>query len=233
MSFAAPVLSSTGPAGARGPGEPFVLLVMLAAALTVSGIAPADRRIWILEEAPILLAAAVLVATFWNFPLTRWTYRLLFFHALLIAIGGHYTYSGVPAGLWWKDVLGLSRNHFDRIVHFVGGLAPAVLAREILLRKTRLRPGGWLFSLVALSCLGGSAIYEILEWWAARLSGFDAATFLATQGDVWDTQWDMFLGLAGAVAGQLLFGRLQDRELADRGALETPDPRGASGPPGT
>ena len=103
----------------------------------------------------------------------------------------------------------------------VSGLAPAVLARELLLRKTRLRPGGWLFWLVALSCLGGSAVYEILEWWAAKLSGFEAAAFLATQGDVWDTQWDMFLGLAGAVAGQLLFGRLQDREIAevDRPAL--------------
>ncbi len=199
----------------RTPREPFVLLVLLAAAMAVSGRAPADRRIWILEETPILLAAPFLLATFWTFRLTRWTYRLLFVHALLIVIGGHYTYSGVPAGLWWRDALGLSRNHFDRVVHFFGGLAPAVLARELLLRKTRLRPGGWLFWLVALTCLGGSAAYEILEWWAARLSGFEAAAFLATQGDVWDTQWDMFLGLAGAIAGQLLFGRLQDREIAE------------------
>jgi putative membrane protein len=189
-------------------------LVVVLMALTLSGIAPRDRFTWLLEEAPLFFGIPVLIATFRRFPLTRLTYRLLFLFALLLAIGGHYTYSAVPAGLWVRDTLGLARNHFDRLVHFVGGLAPAIAARELLLRKTRLRPGGWLVWIVTLSCLGGSAIYEILEWWAAKLGGFEAGAFLAAQGDVWDAQWDMFLGLLGALAGQFWFGGRHDRELA-------------------
>jgi putative membrane protein len=112
-----------------------------------------------------------------------------------------------------RDALDLSRNHFDRVVHFVGGLVPAIFAREILRRKTALRPGGWLFSLVALSCLAGSALYELLEWWAAAAIGAEASAFLATQGDPWDTQWDMLLGLLGALFGQWLFAARHEAEL--------------------
>jgi putative membrane protein len=196
--------------------EPLILLAVLLAALTVSGIAPKDRWTWVLEEAPVFLGVPVLIATFQRFRLTPLSYRLIFLHAVLLIVGGHYTYSAVPAGLWLRDALGFARNHFDRIVHFVGGgIAPAILAREVLLRRTRLRPGGWLFSVVAFCCLGGGALYEILEWWAAKLGGFEASAFLAAQGDVWDAQWDMFLGLLGAVVGQLWLARRQDRELVE------------------
>ncbi|MEX0880405.1 MAG: DUF2238 domain-containing protein [Thermoanaerobaculia bacterium] len=196
--------------------EPVVLLGLLVTALALSGIAPEDRLTWLMEEAPVFLGVPVLVATFRRFRLTPLSYRLIFLHALLLVVGGHYTFSKVPAGFWLRDALDLTRNHYDRIVHTVGGLAPAILAREVLLRRTCLRQGGWLFFLVTCACLAGSAFYEILEWWAAELVGVQASALLATQGDVWDTQWDMFLGLAGAIAGQLLLGRCQDRELAAR-----------------
>jgi putative membrane protein len=202
------------PAGNDPHGaEPRILLALLIAALLVSGIAPRDRATWILEVAPILLGVPVLLATYRRFPLTALVYRLLFVHAILLAIGAHYTFSEVPAGLALRDALDLSRNHFDRLVHFIGGLVPALLAREVLRRRAGLRPGGWLFLLVTLSCLAGSAFYELLEWWAAAAIGADASAFLATQGDPWDTHWDMFLGLLGAVAGQGLFCRLHERQL--------------------
>jgi putative membrane protein len=198
--------------------EPVVLLAVLLAALVVSGIAPKDRRTWVLEEAPVFLGVPVLIASYRRFRMTPVSYRLIFLHALLLVVGGHYTFSKVPAGLWLQDAFDLARNHYDRVVHFVGGFAPAIVAREILLRKTRLRPGNWLFCLVTSACLAGSAFYELLEWWAATLTGVEVSAFLATQGDVWDTQWDMLLGFSGAIAGQLLLARRQDRELA---ALET------------
>jgi putative membrane protein len=171
-----------------------------------------------MEVAPVVLGVPVLIATFRRFRLTPLSYRLIFLHALLLVVGSHYTFSRVPAGLWLQGALDLTRNPYDRIVHFVGGFAPSIVGREILLRRLPLRPGGWLFFLVTSACLAGSASYELLEWWAAQLTGIDASAFLATQGDVWDTQWDMLLGFIGAVAGQLLLARRQDRELA---VLET------------
>lgn len=193
--------------------EVAVLLALLVLAMLISGIAPKDRRTWLLEEAPVFVGVPILIATRRRFPLTPLAYRLIFVHALLLVVGSHYTFSDVPFGLWLRDALGLARNHYDRIVHFIGGFAPAIVGREILRRKTTLR-GGWLSFLVALGCLGGSAFYELLEWWAAALTGAQASAFLATQGDVWDTQWDMFLGLIGAVAGLIAFTRRHERELA-------------------
>jgi len=129
-------------------------------------------------------------------------------------IGGHYTYARVPLGFWAQDVFELARNHYDRLGHFAQGFVPAILAREILLRQTPLRPGGWLFLLVVCVCLAISAVYEMLEWWTALLGGVAAAAFLGTQGDVWDTQWDMFLAGVGATSALLLLSRLHDRQLA-------------------
>jgi putative membrane protein len=166
-----------------------------------------------LEEAPVFIGVPILIATWRKFPLSLLAYRLIFIHALLLTFGAHYTFSDVPLGLWLRDALGLARNNYDRVVHLMGGVAPAILGREILRRKTPLHPGGWLFFLVSLGCLGGSAFYELLEWWAAAITGAQASAFLATQGDLWDTQWDMFLGLLGAVVGQVVFGRLHEREL--------------------
>jgi putative membrane protein len=209
----APVAGTSLPTR-RKRREVAVLLGVLVVAMLISGIAPKDRLTWLLEEAPVFIGVPFLIATRRSFPLTLLAYQLIFVHALLLTVGAHYTFSDVPLGLWLRDALGLARNNYDRVVHFVGGVAPAILGREILRRKTPLRPGGWLFFLVALGCLGGSAFYELLEWWAAAITGAQASAFLATQGDPWDTQWDMLLGLLGAVVGQVVFSRLHERELA-------------------
>jgi putative membrane protein len=194
--------------------EPAVLLAAGATLLVLSGIGPKDRYTWILEVAPAVVAAVVLVATFRRFPLTPLAYRLIFLHACILMLGGHYTYAEVPLGFWVRDLLGLARNHYDRLGHLAQGFVPAIVAREILLRKTPLKAGGWLFFLVTCVCLAISAFYEFLEWWTALASGTAADAFLGTQGDVWDTQWDMFLCLIGALAAQLTLSRLHDRQLA-------------------
>jgi putative membrane protein len=179
-----------------------------------SGIAPHDRITWWLEVSPVLLGAPLLLATARRFPLTPLLYGLLFAHAVILMVGGHYTYARVPFGFWMQDVFDFARNHYDRIGHLAQGFVPAILAREILLRRTPLVPGGWLFLLVLSVCLAFSALYEMLEWWTALLGGIAATDFLGTQGDVWDTQWDMFLAGVGATAALLLLSRLHDRQLA-------------------
>ena len=193
--------------------EPWVLLALAAAALVVSGIGPYERGTWWLEVAPVLIGVPLLLATGRRFPLTPLLYRLLFVHALILILGGHYTYARVPLGFWVQDLLDLSRNHYDRLGHLAQGFVPAILAREVLLRTSPLRPGRWLFVLVTSVCLAFSAFYELIEWWAALLGGAGAESFLGTQGDVWDTQWDMFLALIGALSALLLLGRLHDRQL--------------------
>ena len=198
------------------------LVVIVGAALVVSGIAPYDRTTWWLEIFPILIGAPTLVATYGRFPLTRLTYTLLAIHALILILGGHYTYARVPLGFWLQDVLGLARNHYDRIGHFAQGFVPAILIREILLRTSPLRPGRWLFVIVTAMCLAFSACYEFFEWWSALAGGHAADAFLGTQGDVWDTQWDMFCAFLGAMSAQLLLARLHDRSLAH--LLEQPQP---------
>jgi putative membrane protein len=181
--------------------------------LVWSGIRPFERGTWWLEVAPILIGAPVLVATFRGFRLSPLLYRLLFLHAVILIVGGHYTYARVPVGFWVQDLLDLSRNHYDRVGHLAQGFVPAILARELLLRRSPLRPGEWLFFLVVCVCLAFSAFYELIEWWAALVGGDSAESFLGTQGDVWDTQWDMFLALLGSLAAQLLLGRAHDRSM--------------------
>jgi len=169
---------------------------------------------WILEVAPIFVAAPILVATRRRFPLTPLAYALIFVHAVILMAGGHYTYARVPLGFWMSDVFGFARNHYDRLGHFAQGFVPAIVAREILLRKTPLRAGGWLFFLVTCVCVSISACYELIEWWTAVATGAAATDFLGTQGDPWDTQWDMFFALLGAITAQLALSRLHDRQLA-------------------
>ena len=195
-------------------GEQYTLLGVALALLVVSGIAPYDRATWWMEIFPILLAAPVLIATALRFPLTPLVYRLIFVHALILMLGGHYTYARVPLGFWLQDVFHFARNHYDRIGHFAQGFVPAIIAREILIRRTPLRPGRWLFFLVTSVCLSISVFYEFIEWWAAIAGGSAADAFLGTQGDVWDTQWDMFMAFVGAVTAQLLLARVHDRQLA-------------------
>src|SRR5262245_55251837 len=190
-----------------------VLLALLALVLAWSGWAPKDRFTWLLEVAPILIGVPLLVATRRSFPLPPLLYLLILVHAAILAVGGRYTSAEVPLGFWVRDALGLARNHYDRLGHFAQGFVPAILAREILLRKTPLRRGGWLFFLVTCVCLAFSAFYELVEWWTALLSGSAATAFLGTQGDPGDTQWDMFLALVVSLTAQLTLARLHDREL--------------------
>jgi len=198
----------------RSSREPLVLLGLGAVALVISAIGAYDRLTWLLEVAPIFIGVPILAATYRRFPLTPLLYRLLFLHALILMAGGHYTYARVPLGFWFRDLLGLTRNHYDRLGHFAQGLVPAILTREILLRKGIVLRRGWLFFLVTCVCLAFSACYEFVEWWSAVIGGSAADEFLGTQGDVWDTQWDMLWALIGAVMGQLLLGRIHDREMA-------------------
>lgn len=193
--------------------ETLVLAALTVLVLAVSGIQPFDRLTWLLETFPVMLGLPLLVATRRRFPLTPLVYRLLFVHGLILMLGGHYTYARVPAGFWLQDWFDLARNHYDRLGHLAQGFVPAMLAREILVRVTPLRPGGWLFFLTASVALAISACYEFIEWGVALVMGMDADAFLATQGDVWDTQWDMFLALLGALAAQILLSRLHDRQL--------------------
>ncbi len=197
----------------RADREPLALLLVGVAALALSAIHPTDEFTFFLEVAPILIAVPILAGTYRRFPLTALAYRLILFHALILMIGGHYTYAEVPLGFWVRDLLGLARNHFDRLGHLVQGFVPAILAREVLLRRTQLRPGGWLFTIVTSVCLSISALYELVEWWVAIATGEAAEAFLGTQGDPWDTQWDMFLALVGALCAQLALSRLHDRQL--------------------
>jgi putative membrane protein len=193
--------------------EPVALLLATGLILIGSGVAPHDRITWWLEVAPVLIGAAMATLTYSSFRLTPLLYRLLFLHAVILMVGGHYTYALVPAGFWLQDLLDLSRNHYDRLGHLAQGFVPAILAREILLRLSPLEPGKWLFFLVACVCLAFSAFYEMIEWWAALLGGGAAESFLGTQGDVWDTQWDMFLALVGCVCAQVFLARAHDHAL--------------------
>lgn len=194
--------------------EPIALLAATALVLIWSGIGPYDRATWWLEVAPVLIGAPLLMLSYRSFRLSPLLYRLLFVHALILILGGHYTYARVPVGFWAQDLFDLSRNHYDRVGHFVQGLVPAILAREILLRRSPLARGKWLGFLCVSVCLAFSAFYEMLEWWTALIGGDAAESFLGTQGDVWDTQWDMFLALAGATLAMLLLSRVHDRSLA-------------------
>lgn len=193
--------------------EPSLLLAAVLVAIAWSAMAPFDWITWWLEAAPVLIAIPILLATYRRHPLTPLLYRLIFLHMLVLLLGAHYSYARVPAGFWVQDWFDFSRNHYDRFGHLMQGFMPAILSREILLRTGAVRRGGWLFFIVVCICLAFSAFYEMIEWWTALL-GDVAIEFLGTQGDVWDTQWDMFLALIGAISSLLLLGRLHDRQLA-------------------
>lgn len=203
----------------QSPRLPVAVLVATLVVLAWSGVSPKDRFTWFLEVLPVLIAAPVLVATRKRFPLTPLLYVLLFLHGVILMVGGKYTYAEVPAGFWVRDALGLARNHYDRLGHFAQGFVPAILAREVLLRTSPLRQGKWLFALVTSVCLAFSAFYELIEWWTAAATGEAAEAFLGTQGDVWDSQWDMFLALLGAVTAQLVVSRWHDRQLRHLGEI--------------
>lgn len=188
--------------------------LLVVAALVWSGIAPYERGTWVLEVVPAVIALPVLFVTRKRFPLTTLLYVLIALHALVLIVGGAYTYARVPLGFWMQDLMHLGRNPYDKIGHFMQGLVPAMLAREILLRRAYLssRPmAAFLSGCVAMAI---SAVYELIEWWTALAAGGGATEFLGTQGDPWDTQSDMFFALIGASVGVVLLAHWHDRHIA-------------------
>jgi putative membrane protein len=189
------------------------LLAVAVAILVLSAIGPRDRTTWWLEVAPVVVGGAICAATARRFPFTPLVQWLLLLHAVILCVGGHWTYAEVPLGNWVRDALALSRNPYDRLGHLAQGFVPALIAREVFLRLAIVRRGAWLFVIVTAIALAISAAYELAEWAAAETMGQAADSFLGTQGDPWDTQWDMLCALIGAVTSQLLFGRMQERAL--------------------
>ena len=194
-----------------------VLLLSFGIILAWSAWHPKDGFIWFLESIPAIVGVIVLVAIYRKTRLTMLVYVLIWLHAIVLVVGGHYTYAEMPLFNWLRDTFGLARNYYDRVGHLMQGFVPAMIAREILLRQRVVAGRRWLFFLVTCICLAISAFYEFIEWWVAIASGEAADAFLATQGDVWDTQWDMFLAFVGAMASQLLLGAWHDRQLAALG----------------
>lgn len=195
--------------------QPLALLASYLLVLAWSAIHPRDYFIWFLETVPAIAGAVILTWIYPRFRFTSLVYVLIWLHAIVLTVGGHYTYAEMPLFNWLRDEFDLARNYYDRVGHVFQGFVPAMIAREILIRKSPLRPGGWLFFVVTCIALAISAFYEFIEWWVALASGDSATAFLATQGDVWDTQWDMFLALAGALTAQLTCSRWQDRQLGE------------------
>lgn len=178
-----------------------------------SAVSPHDYFTWVLEVLPIFIALPVLVFSYKEFPLTNLVCFLILLHAIILMIGGHYTYAEVPLFNWLRDIFHLDRNYYDRVGHFVQGFVPALIAREVLLRKNIVKQDAWLFFIVCCICLSISVCYEFVEWWVAVASGAAAEAFLGTQGDVWDTQWDMLMALVGAVAAQILLVKIHNKQL--------------------
>ncbi|MFI7009504.1 DUF2238 domain-containing protein [Streptomyces sp. NPDC050145] len=211
--------SSRAPSATDGPGRrlPAVLAVLVAAALVGSAFGAKDPATWVLETVWVMLGLPLLVLLRRRFPLSGLLCGLLAVHATVLIVGGHYTYAEVPAGDWVRDWFGLERNPYDRFGHLMQGFVPAILVRELLVRTSPLRGSRWLAPLTVCACLAFSAVFEMLEWLAAVTGGQAADAFLATQGDVWDTQWDMFCALIGATCSLLLLSRAHDRALTRLG----------------
>lgn len=192
---------------------PLTTLVICAVVFIWSGIDPHDRFTWWLEVAPVLVALPVLLLSYRKFRLTDLLYVLIGIHAIILMVGGHYTYALVPLFDTIRDWLGQDRNSYDGVGHFAQGFIPALVARELLLRTSGLERGKWMVAVIILSCLGISAVYEVIEWIAGATSGEGAEAFLGTQGDVWDTQKDMALAGVGAAVGLLTLSRVHDHYL--------------------
>ena len=195
----------------------YLWLIIFFSVLVWSGINPKDSFIWFLEVAPAIIGLIILGVTFKTFRLTTLTYILILIHSIVLMIGGHYTYAEVPFFDWIKEYFDLARNNYDKIGHFAQGFIPAIIAREILLRKNVVTQTAWLSFIVVSICLAISAFYELIEWWVAELSGESAEAFLGTQGDVWDTQSDMALALLGSIMALIILSRIHDNQLRKTG----------------
>jgi putative membrane protein len=195
----------------------FTWALLFMAVFVWSGIAPHDYPTWVLEVFPAIAGAAILWFTRTGFPLTRLCCVLILVHCIILMVGGHYTYAEVPLFDWIRDATGGERNNYDKLGHFVQGFVPAIIAREIVIRKDVFNSARWRDFFIVMFCLGFSAFYELIEWWVALLSEEAADSFLGTQGYIWDTQSDMALALLGAVLALLLLGKLHDRQMKSDG----------------
>ncbi len=189
-------------------------LAIFFAVLIWSGINPKDYFTWFLEVFPALIGLVVLALTYKTFRLTTLVYLLILIHCIILMVGGHYTYAEVPLFDSFKEWFGFTRNNYDKVGHFAQGFIPALVAREIVIRKQVINGNGWQFFFIVCFCLGFSAFYELIEWWVALFSGEDAEAFLGTQGYVWDTQSDMGLALLGSIVGLISMKRLHNQQLA-------------------
>ena len=192
---------------------------MLGALLIVlfwSALRPFDWVTWVLEAFPVFIALGLLILTYHRFKFTNLIYGLIFLHGIILLIGAHYSYAEVPLFNYLRDQLDLSRNYYDRVGHFMQGFVPAMIGRELIIRTSTLRSGKWLFILVTLGCLGISSLYELFEWGVAEILHQNADAFLGTQGDVWDTQKDMFMALIGTVVSLLLLSKYHDKAIQNR-----------------
>lgn len=187
---------------------------ILAILLLISGIQPFDRTTWWLEVIPVLIVVPLLFVTYKAFPLSPLLYGLIFLHAIVLIVGGAYSYARVPLGFEMAQWFGLERNPYDKIGHFMQGFVPAIAAREILIRKHILSKGKMLSFIVICIVLAISASYELIEWAAALSLGQGAEEFLGTQGDEWDTQSDMFFALIGSISALLFLSKWHDRQIA-------------------
>jgi putative membrane protein len=195
------------------PRSHLTLLATVVAVILWSNWQPHDRFTWWLEVTPGLVGLAILLATYRRFRFTTLCYTLIAVHICVLCVGGHYTYARVPLFDWLRPIFAWQRNHYDRLGHLMQGLVPAIIAREVLLRFNVLNRRNWLPFVVVSICLGISAFYELVEWWTALLSGSAATDFLGTQGDVWDTQEDMFLALIGAISALVLLSAIHNRAI--------------------
>jgi putative membrane protein len=194
---------------------PLVLLLIVVVFCVWSGISPKDTRLtWVLETLPCFIALPVMLLTYRRFPLTHLTYTLIAIHAMILMLGGHYSYAKVPLGFWMEDWFGWTRNNYDKIGHIMQGFGPTIYVREILVRTSPLKPGKWLGFISVAVPLGFSALYEIIEWLASLSNPADTEAFLGTQGYIWDTQTDMFFCLIGSVVALALLTRLHNKHLS-------------------
>ena len=197
-----------------------VLLILTAITVIWSGAFPHDRKVWFMEITPVITGVLALAVTYKTYRFTRLSYLVVFLAAILIAIGGHYTFERVPFGIWAKEYFGTSRNHYDRAGHFMQGVFSALLIREMVVRRSGVRRGRWLFMLVSSSSLAIAALFEFAEWFVAVTVGDGSQAYLATQGDEWDAHWDMLLAFIGSILVQIVAAGIQDKQLRERGLAQ-------------
>jgi len=200
---------------------PLVLLsIVVVVCIATVADPPAGRISWLLEVGPGIAGIIVLIVLYKRFPMSQMVYVCVFLHVLILIYGGYYTYALTPLGNWAREAFGFSRNHYDRVGHIALGVFPAFIIREVLLRKTPLQRGGWLYFIIISIVLAVAAFWELLEWWVALVVASDVGTaFLGSQGDIWDAQWDMFLALLGAMAVLPILSRRHDRSMEKMGWL--------------